>query len=231
MNKSAIDKRELTHDRLGDTFDDVMNAYDIERRLAVLIDEFLLDVDLDRRLVLDAGCGSGRGTARLTEKGATVISVDIGMNLLQYTRKNYHCQPALTSILNMPFADNTFDIVFSSEVIEHTPDPMQAVQEMVRVLKSGGRLVLSTPNKLWETPVRVASMLKLRPYDGLENFISPITLRQGLTAQHGKVIAHQGIHLFPFQLTPLHPLLRMLDDYGNALLPLMINQAILFIKD
>lgn len=223
-------KPELTHDRLGETFDAVMNPYDVQRRMEVLIDEFLADVDLNGRLVLDAGCGTGRGTAKLTAQGAYVICTDIGLRLLAYTRAHYPCAPAQADILAFPFAENTFDVVFSSEVIEHTPTPINAISEMVRVLKPGGALVLSTPNKLWQTPVRVASRIGLRPYDGLENFIRPRDLRWALEQQNGHIQQHRGLHLLPFQITPIWPLLRYMDRFGHVLLPLMINQAVLFIK-
>jgi hypothetical protein len=51
--------------------------------------------------------------------------------------------------------------------IEHIPDPLTVIRELVRVLQVGGYLVLSTPNKLWHWPVRIAARLGLRPYDGL----------------------------------------------------------------
>ena len=44
------------------------------------------------------------------------------------------------------FAPNQFDVVVSSECIEHTPDPAEAVRQMVLVLKPGGLLAISTPN-------------------------------------------------------------------------------------
>ena len=91
----------------------------------------------------------------------------------------------------------------------------------------GGRLVLSTPNHLWLWPVWMASKLRLRPYDGFENFIRPRDLRHAVDQLPGaRVIAHRGIHLFPFQLTPLQGALRQFDRFGSALLPVMINQAI-----
>jgi 2-polyprenyl-3-methyl-5-hydroxy-6-metoxy-1,4-benzoquinol methylase len=221
---------ELTHDRLGAAFDEIMNPYDIRRRLEVLIDEFLVNINLQNQVVLDAGCGTGRGTARFIRRGAVVTSLDLGPQLIEFTAAKYTCAPVNGSVVQMPFGANCFDVVFSSEVIEHTPDPIMAVNEMVRVLKPGGYLALSTPNKLWLTPVQIASVLKVRPYDGLENFVSTRALRHALEQADGEVIAHRGIHLFPFQITRLQTVLRYLDQFGDRLLPLMINQAILFRK-
>jgi 2-polyprenyl-3-methyl-5-hydroxy-6-metoxy-1,4-benzoquinol methylase len=226
-----IPNPELTHDRLGADFDLLMNQYDISRRLEVLIDLFLKDVHLTGLSVLDAGCGTGRGAEQFAMRGARVTTVDLGMRLLQRTQERCaSCHPAQASVLELPFADNTFDIVFSTEVIEHTPNPIASVHEMVRVLKPSGLLSLSTPNLLWQTPVRIASKLGLRPYDGLENFLSPRALRQALQNTNGQVMEHRGIHLLPFQIGFLHPFIRYIDRFGKSLLPLMINQAILYQK-
>lgn len=218
--------RELTHDRLADRFDDLMNPYDVERRLSVLVDDFLAQVELQGRRVLDAGCGTGRGALALEERGASVTAVDLGPRLVAATRRRIAGEALVGDVLRLPFADATFDVVFSSEVIEHTPDPLAAAVDMYRVLKPGGHLVLSTPVWLWQLPVRAASLLGVRPYDGLENFPKPGALRKALARAGARVVEHRGIHLLPFQLSFLHPFLRSMDRYGKTLLPLMINQCI-----
>jgi 2-polyprenyl-3-methyl-5-hydroxy-6-metoxy-1,4-benzoquinol methylase len=223
--------KQLTHERLADEFDTRMNHYDLERRLTILIDKFLALIDLKDKLVLDAGCGTGEGSRRLTSRGAHVVSYDLGYRLLQITQTKCECEAVRGDVLRLPFADNTFDVVFSTEVIEHTPDPLSAFPELIRVLVPGGYLSLSTPNRLWHLPVRLASTLHLRPYDGLENFVSPQAVYHILSNMNGKVIHHQGIHILPFYFSFLHPLLRYIDKYGSTLLPLMINQAVLFQKE
>ncbi len=216
-----------THERLGDSFDVVMNQYDIRRRLEVLIDDMLGDLNLDGQRALDAGCGSGRGVERLTQRGADVWALDIGQKLVRIAVSRSGASGVVGSVDALPFASQSFDLVFSTEVIEHTPDPPAAVAEMWRVLRPGGRLVLSTPNHLWLWPVRTASRLRLRPYDGLENFMRPRDLRRAVERLPGaRLIAHRGIHLFPFQVTALHGALRWFDRFGGTLLPVMINQAI-----
>jgi 2-polyprenyl-3-methyl-5-hydroxy-6-metoxy-1,4-benzoquinol methylase len=124
------------------------------------------------------------------------------------------------------FASGTFDVVLSSEAVEHTPDPRQSVRELYRLVKPGGSLVLSMPNRLWQAPVRAASALGLRPYDGYENFLWPRQLREVLVQEGAEIVEHRGVHLWPFQLTPLQRVSRWVDRFGDRLLPLMINQCL-----
>lgn len=217
---------ELAYDRMADCFDSVMNEYDIQRRLEVLIEDFLCDVDLHYRLVLDAGCGTGRATRALAARGAHVVALDLGLNLARYTRSRLHVPAVAGSILTLPFNTSTFDVVLSSEVIEHVSDPLAAVEELYRVLKPAGHLVLSTPNRLWQWPVRVASQLRLRPYEGLEQFVYPRQLKAKYESLGACVVEHRGLHLLPFQLKTIQPLLRLVDRWGGRLLPVMINQCI-----
>lgn len=225
--KPANQTPELTHDRLAHEFDALMNPYDIRRRLQVLVDEFLGAVELRQKLVLDAGCGTGRATERLTQRGASVVALDLGFQLVNRTRARVRCAPVLGSVLACPFPPDSFDIVFSTEVIEHTPAPLDAVSELCRLVKPGGYLVLSTPNWLWQFPVRLASRFRWRPYDGLENFVKPPALRRRVETSRFRVLRHTGIHLLPFQLSALHPVLEYADRYGSALLPIMIGQCLL----
>jgi ubiquinone/menaquinone biosynthesis C-methylase UbiE len=93
----------------------------------------------------------------------------LGEKLLAQVEKKCNSKRVVGSILEMPFPDAHFDIVVSSEVIEHTPNPEQAIKEIYRVLKPGGVMVLSTPNRFWIFSLRIAEIFKLRPYQGLEN--------------------------------------------------------------
>jgi len=220
----------LAHDRLADRFDDLMNAYDLRRRLETLVDLFLDDDDLKGKRALDAGCGTGAGAARLGAKGAVVFAVDIGIELVRLTRSKSECSASVASLLTLPFQSNSFDVVFSSEVIEHTSDPLAATRELCRVLRPGGHLVLSTPNRLWQPPVRLASWLGVRPYDGLENFVWPRQLASEVGDASCIVIEQRGLHLLPFQLHCAQGLLEKLDGLGVQLLPLMINQCLHAVK-
>jgi 2-polyprenyl-3-methyl-5-hydroxy-6-metoxy-1,4-benzoquinol methylase len=218
-------EKQLAHDRLTARFDELMDDHDLGQRIAVLVDRFLAH-DLHGQRALDGGCGVGGVTRALVGRGARVIAFDIGPQLAAQARSRCGCTAVVGTLTAIGAASDAFDVVLSSEAVEHTPDPEQAVRELYRVLKPGGHLVLSTPNRLWQAPVRAASRLGLRPYDGFENFLWPSRLRRILEQAGARVEEHRGVHLWPFQIKALRRASRWVDRYGAALLPLMINQCI-----
>jgi SAM-dependent methyltransferase len=112
----------------------------------------------DDRLVLDAGCGAGQGTHYLATHGARcVVGVDISVEATGFAQRSYGDEEALHGFAQMDvtrlgFPPGTFDLVTSIEVIEHIFEPEVYVEEIRRVLKDTGVLVLSTPNKLISSP-------------------------------------------------------------------------------
>jgi len=132
--------------------------------------------------------------------------------------------------LSKYFARESIDLIVSSECIEHVPDPRQVIKEMASVLKPGGYLSLSTPNRLWQPVVRAATALKLRPFDGYENFLSWGALRDCLRENHLQIQREFGLHLFPFQLG-MRGFSRWCDARCQTLRGLMINMCVLARKE
>src|ERR1700730_11103050 len=97
--------------------------------------------------VLDVGCGEGRFAAELARSGARVVGIDVAEEPLRRARELY---PELDVRLvdaqgGWKLADASFDVVWAGEVIEHVADTAAWLSEVRRVLRSGGRLLLSTP--------------------------------------------------------------------------------------
>lgn len=212
-------------------FDRLMNPYDLRRRMEVIFDEMLAN-GISGKQVLDAGCGTGWFSRGAHQRGATVTSLDVGVELLAETRRKAPVTAVAADALRLPFRPASFDIVISSEMIEHTADPRQAVSEMARVLKPGGILALTCPNRVWQGVVRAASRLRLRPFDALENFPSFDELESFVALAGLRQIEHHGIHAWPFQLRPLWRLSHWADRRFSrtAWKRLMINQAIKAVK-
>jgi dolichol-phosphate mannosyltransferase len=93
------------------------------------------------RKVLDVGCGSSRIIGAIPG----MVGLDIQLHKLRYARR-YGNPLVHGSIFELPFADGSFDCVICSEVIEHIPAQEKPFDELARVLKTGGRLILGTPD-------------------------------------------------------------------------------------
>jgi SAM-dependent methyltransferase len=114
--------------------------------------------------ILDGGCGSGRFLEIAAEGGAQVVGVDISDavdaahdNLRRFP--NAHLVQA--SIDHLPFRPETFDGVYCLGVLQHTPDPMRALEALTKSLKPGGRLAITAyERKPWTL---LAGKYLLRP--------------------------------------------------------------------
>lgn len=113
--------------------------------------------DLIGKRVLEIGCGRGDFTcwlARQPNRPAEIVAADFAATALRKGRAfaNEHGLSGITweeqDIQRIRHPDASFDTVISCETIEHVPDPRQALRELGRVLKPGGRLFLTTPNYL-----------------------------------------------------------------------------------
>jgi 2-polyprenyl-3-methyl-5-hydroxy-6-metoxy-1,4-benzoquinol methylase len=226
-----ISEREFVHERLGEDFDRALSNYDTQRRLSVLVNDFLPDEVLLHKRVLDVGTGLGFFAEQLQRRGATVTAVDIGENMLRRVNARVGCECLCVDALGLLnfFGSDTFDVVLSSECIEHTPHPEVALQQMCAVLKPGGYISLSTPNLLWYPLVRMATVMKLRPFDGLENFSTFGSIRRTLKGEGVEVLKEKGLHILPFQFG-LHRMSTWCDSHLQILRMLMINLCILGVK-
>ncbi len=97
--------------------------------------------------VLDVGCGLGMYTAHFLEFTPRVYGTEIEPGRAAEARGR--AAGVAVAAETLPFAAESFDVVFSHEVIEHVSDDRLAAREMVRVLAPGGRLALFCPNRGW----------------------------------------------------------------------------------
>jgi ubiquinone/menaquinone biosynthesis C-methylase UbiE len=101
--------------------------------------------------ILDAGCGTGVFTLDILSFGTCVIGVDLSLPMLsraaQKTR-GYRFQTVLADISFLPFPKNAFDKVVSVTALEFIEDGKGAMEELFRVTRNGGRIVVATLNTL-----------------------------------------------------------------------------------
>lgn len=101
--------------------------------------------------VLDLGCGTGYGSRMLAEAGHHVTGTDLAPEAIEHCRRMSSGKPnetyAVEDACNLQQPSESFDVVINFEVIEHVPLPNRVAAEAFRVLKDGGSLILSTPNR------------------------------------------------------------------------------------
>jgi SAM-dependent methyltransferase len=98
--------------------------------------------------ILDAGCGSGRNMIELARRG-TVTGVELSHTSVELARARGCGEVIEGSVLEMPFADDAFDLAVSLDVIEHLEDDLAALRELRRTVAQGGALLVTVPAYQW----------------------------------------------------------------------------------
>lgn len=105
------------------------------------------------RRVLDFGCGTGYGAHRVAATAASVVGIDVSPEATGYAAARYPA-PNLefrtvppVEVGPLPFADGSFDVVLSFQVIEHVPEPSAYLSEVRRVLAEDGLFIVATPDR------------------------------------------------------------------------------------
>ncbi len=98
--------------------------------------------------VLEVGCGEGYGLSLLADKADEYIAIDkFAPDLSRFAARLNNVHFIQMDVPPLGFPDDTFDAIVSFQVIEHIEEDEALVKEMARVLKPGGKLILTTPNK------------------------------------------------------------------------------------
>jgi 2-polyprenyl-3-methyl-5-hydroxy-6-metoxy-1,4-benzoquinol methylase len=147
--------------------------------------------------LLEIGAGAGNLLLQASVRGSLPIALDLSMQSLSFVRSrlqeassgseapaDFACAQAIGEML--PLGTGSFDCVILSEVIEHLDEPRVSIREAARVLRSGGRLLVTTPNyrSFWPVMERVVDLLNMAPKMAGEQHISrfhPGSLRRLLT--------------------------------------------------
>lgn len=135
--------------------------------------------------LLEIGCGAGNLLLQASVPGSYPLALDLSMQALRFVHlrldealsaadapAGYTCTQAIGE--SLPFREGSFDCVLMSEVIEHLEAPRRSVGEAVRVLRPGGRLLITTPNyrSFWPVMEWLVDRLNMAPKMGGEQHIS-----------------------------------------------------------
>lgn len=111
------------------------------------IKSFIEEVGAYEMRVLEIGTGAGTYLPFLQKKFHKVISLDVSYEFLSYVSKEAGAALVQGSVFNLPFKDKNFDLVIFSEVLEHIRGSEAALEEIKRIKKNDGCLIISTPQK------------------------------------------------------------------------------------
>lgn len=105
----------------------------------------------DGERVIDLGCGSGYGTARVAKFARAAVGVDISAEAVAFAKQRYKSSnlsfKRIDPDARLPFDDGEFDVALSFQVIEHVTDDERYIQEAFRILRPGGVFILITPDR------------------------------------------------------------------------------------
>lgn len=141
--------------------------------------------------VLDVGCGSSRIIGSLPEGS---VALDILLRKLRYDRQ-FSIPLVYGSGFEIPFPDGAFSCVVSSQVIEHVPKDSPMLDELCRVLRPGGRLVLGTPDySRWEWVYLEKVYAKVAPGAYADEHIAHYTQAELISLMSEKGLVHEESH-------------------------------------
>lgn len=215
-------KKELFYDEFSSKWEKNINNLETQKRLKVVYEILLSDVDLRNKNFLEIGCGMGYFCKEAVKKGAKVTGVDVGKSLLNISKKKIKKARFLqANASKLPFKNSTYDIVLCTEVIEHVDDQTNALKEMLRVVKKDGLIVITTPNKIYKPLFASLNKVGLRPYDGNEKWFFTWSLKKFINKNGGKIIKTWYFNI-PYPSKPFE----YLENF-QFLKDLMVNQSYL----
>ncbi|HLS79684.1 MAG TPA: class I SAM-dependent methyltransferase [Nocardia sp.] len=167
------------------------------------------------KTVLEAGSGEGYGADMIAGVAAKVTGVDYDDSAVAHVRARYpRVEMIQGNLADLPLADESVDVVVNFQVIEHLWDQGQFLRECLRVLRPGGELLISTPNRITFSPGRDTP---LNPFHTRE--LNAAELDELLVAAGFRVELMTGVH---------HgPALRALDaKHGGSFIDAQIQRAL-----
>ena len=208
------------------------SPFDVSQRLA-LIRRLLADTQSPnpKNLVLEVGCGYGAISRELTAcQFGHLLLVDIAPTLVTRVCETLELNGVVGDALTLPIQNEAIDLIVSSEVIEHCANPRLALCEFARILKPGGYLCLTTPNRRWRWLLRFGQIFSIRKFQDKEIFLFPWELIS-ILENCGLVIEKvDGCHLLPWQIPFGKSITDKTSRFGKFLYRIQINFGVLFRK-
>jgi SAM-dependent methyltransferase len=119
----------------------------LSKRIKLILEAF----DVRNKTILDCGCGTGQYVLRLLDYTPHAYGIEYVKEKVEAFRAHnkYPENVRQGDIQHLDFEDKTFDMVLLNEVLEHVPDDRQALEQVHRILKDDGVLIVFSPNRLY----------------------------------------------------------------------------------
>ena len=155
MQEDVLRKEQDFHDRWASTIEvDGIRVADYFEACTAPENRFILRQlgDVNGKYLLDLGCGAGENSVYFALLGARCVATDYSPGMVEVALKlaemnGVQIEGRTINAMTIDFPDNTFDIVYASNLLHHIPDPEMTLKEMHRVLKPGGKACFWDPLK------------------------------------------------------------------------------------
>jgi SAM-dependent methyltransferase len=155
MQEETLKKERQFHDIWASTIDvDGIKVRDYFEACTAPENRFILKQlgDITGKKLLDLGCGAGENSVYFAKKGAHCVATDYSPGMVEVALKlaetnGVKIEGYTANAMELDFPDQTFDIVYASNLLHHLPEPKTAIREMQRVLKPGGKACFWDPLK------------------------------------------------------------------------------------
>lgn len=213
-------------------------ASELDRITDRIEEELILGLigPVEGKRVLDVGCGDGMLSVTMAEAGAHVTGLDADPHMLAAARERASKVEAKVTFIEgdarqLPFADDTFDVVVAITVLCFVVDTDRAMSEMARVLRPGGHLVISELGRhsLWAAKRRLSGWLGSMTWRAAQ-FRTVHDLQHLATAARLDVVQVRGAVYYPpcdlcaRLLAPLDPRLAAVTTFGAAFIALVARK-------
>ncbi|WP_227983465.1 class I SAM-dependent methyltransferase [Nocardia spumae] len=165
--------------------------------------------------VLEAGSGEGYGANMIADVATAVIGLDYDTSAVAHVRAVYpRVEMIQGNLAELPLEDATVDVVVNFQVVEHLWDQAQFLRECLRVLRPGGELLISTPNRITFSP-------------GRDTPLNPFHTRELNATELAELLEQAGFRVDVMAGVHHGPALRALDErWGGSFIDAQIERAL-----